>query len=119
MVEALKIELPTAVSAIALAGNREENLKLIARQTGAKLVLRGQELLISGTDEQVLLSQRLIQLLERYWGQEKPISSADILTAQQAIETQQQDELQDLQKDVLARTRRGYDIRAKTFRQRQ
>ena len=119
MVEALKIELPSAGSAIALAGNREENLKLIARQTGAKLVLRGQELLISGTDEQVLQSQRLIQLLERYWGQEKPISSADIFTAQQAIETQQQDELQDLQKDVLARTRRGYDIRAKTFRQRQ
>ncbi|MEX0268270.1 PhoH family protein [Leptolyngbyaceae cyanobacterium UHCC 1019] len=119
MAEALKIELPSVVSAIALAGNREENLKLIARQTGAKLVLRGQELLISGTTDQVLLSQRLIQSLEQYWGQEKPISSADILTAQQAIETQQQDELQDLQKDILARTRRGYDIRAKTFRQRQ
>jgi phosphate starvation-inducible PhoH-like protein len=119
MAEALKIELPSIVSAIALVGNREENLKLIARQTGAKLVLRGQELFISGTDDQVLLSQRLIQSLERYWGQEKPISSADILTAQQAIEAQQQDELQDLQKDILARTRRGYDIRAKTFRQRQ
>jgi phosphate starvation-inducible PhoH-like protein len=119
MAEALKIELPSVVSAIALAGNREENLKLIARQTGAKLVLRGQELFISGTDDQVLLSQRLIQSLERYWGQEKSLSSADILTAQQAIETQQQDELQDLQKDILARTRRGYDIRAKTFRQRQ
>lgn len=119
MAEALKIELPSITSAIALAGDREENLKLIARQTGAKLVLRGQELLISGTDDQVLLSQRLIQSLERYWGQEKSISSADILTAQQAIENHQQDELQDLQKDVLARTRRGYDIRAKTFRQRQ
>ncbi|PZV19375.1 MAG: phosphate starvation-inducible protein PhoH [Leptolyngbya sp.] len=119
MAEALKIELPSVLSAITLAGDREENLKLIAKQTGAKLVLRGQELLISGTDDQVLLSQRLIQALERYWGQEKPLSSADILTAQQAIETQQQDELQDLQKDILARTRRGYDIRAKTFRQRQ
>ncbi|MCY7392321.1 MAG: PhoH family protein [Leptolyngbyaceae cyanobacterium CAN_BIN12] len=119
MAEALKIELPSITSAIALAGDREENLKLIARQTGAKLVLRGQDLLISGTDDQVLLSQRLIQSLERYWGQEKSISSADILTAQQAIENHQQDELQDLQKDVLARTRRGYDIRAKTFRQRQ
>jgi phosphate starvation-inducible protein PhoH and related proteins len=118
MAEALKIELPSVVSAIALAGNREENLKLIARQTGAKLVLRGQELLVSGTNDQILLTQRLIQSLEQYWGQEKPISSADILTAQQAIETQQQDELQDLQKDILARTRRGYDIRAKTFRQR-
>ncbi|MBM0740866.1 PhoH family protein [Phormidium sp. CLA17] len=119
MVEALKIELPSAGSAIALAGDREGNLKLIAKQTGAKLVLRGQELLISGTPAQVSLSQRLIQALEQYWGQEKPLSSADILTAQQAIETQQQAELQDLQKDVLAKTRRGYDIRAKTFRQRQ
>jgi phosphate starvation-inducible PhoH-like protein len=119
MVEALKIDLPTPVSAIALAGDREENLKLIARQTGAKLVLRGQELLISGTPEQVLVSQRLIQALERYWGQEKPLSTADILTAHQAIETQQQDELQALQRDILAKTRRGYDIRAKTFRQRQ
>jgi phosphate starvation-inducible PhoH-like protein len=119
MVEALKIELPSTTSAIALAGDREENLKLISRQTGAKLVLRGQELLISGTKDQILSSQRLIQALEQYWGQEKPFSSVDILTAQQALEAQQQDELQDLQKDVLAKTRRGYDIRAKTFRQRQ
>ncbi len=119
MVKSFKLELPSIGSAIALAGNREENLKLIARQTGAKLVLRGQELLVSGADDQILLTQRLIQALERYWAEEKPISSADILTAQQAIESQQQGELQDLQKDVLAKTRRGYDIRAKTFRQRQ
>jgi phosphate starvation-inducible PhoH-like protein len=43
----------------------------------------------------------------------------DIQTACHALDTQQQDELQDLQKDVLARTRRGELIRAKTFRQRQ
>ncbi|MBF2027108.1 MAG: PhoH family protein [Oscillatoriales cyanobacterium C42_A2020_001] len=119
MVEALTIQLPSIDSAIALAGEREENLKLLSRQTGATLVLRGQELLISGTENQIRLSQRLVGALENIWGQGRAISGADILTARHAIDTEQQDELKDLHKDVLARTRRGEEIRAKTFRQRQ
>lgn len=119
MVEAVRLQLPSAESAIALAGEREENLKVLAQQTGATLVLRGQDLLISGTDSQIQLAQRLIAALEDEWGQGKAIAGVDILTARQAITTQRQDELRDLQKDVLARTRRGEEIRAKTFRQRQ
>ncbi len=119
MPAALTIQLPNVESAIALAGEREENLKLIARQTGAVLVLRGQELMVSGTDQQVALSQKLIQALESIWLEGKNLSTADILTARQAIDTERQDELKDLQRDTLARTRRGDAIRAKTFRQRQ
>lgn len=116
---AITIPLPTIESAIALAGEREENLKLLSRQTGALVVLRGQELTISGTENQVALSQQLIQAMESIWTQGKAISSADILTARQAIDSDRQDELRDLHKDTLARTRRGEEIRAKTFRQRQ
>ncbi len=119
MVEAFRLHLPTVESAIALAGEREENLKLLAQQTGATLVLRGQELLISGTANQIQLMQRLVAALEEDWSQGKAIAGVDILTARQAIDTHRQDELQDLQRDVLARTRRGENIRAKTFRQRQ
>ncbi|GAB4335276.1 MAG: PhoH family protein [Leptolyngbyaceae cyanobacterium] len=119
MIESLTIQLPSIDSAIALAGERQDNLKVLSQQTGAKLVLRGQELVISGTDTQVDLSQRLIQSLADYWSQGKAITGVDILTARQAIDTHRQGELQDLQKDVLARTRRGEEIRAKTFRQRQ
>ncbi|MBD2022021.1 PhoH family protein [Leptolyngbya sp. FACHB-36] len=119
MTEALTIQLPSVESAIALAGEREENLKTLARQTGATLVLRGQELLISGTNSQVKLADRLVRSLKDFWSQGKTISGVDILTVQQALDTEQQEELQDLQRDVLARTRRGEEIRAKTFRQRQ
>lgn len=119
MIEALTIQLPSVASAIALAGEREENLKTLAHQTGAKVVLRGQDLLISGTDKQVELCQRLIKALEDFWQHERPITGVDILTARHALDTDRQDELQDLQQDVLARTRRGEEIRAKTFRQRQ
>lgn len=119
MSSAITIQLPTIESAIALAGEREENLKLLARQTGATLVLRGRELLISGTESQVTLSQNLIRSLESLWLQGRTLSSADILTALEAIATTRQDELKDLQQDTLAKTRRGEPIRAKTFLQRQ
>lgn len=119
MAEASTIQLPSIESAIALSGEREENLKTIARQTGAALVLHGQELYISGTDKQVDLSRRLVQSLEYLWLKGKAISQADILTARQALDTERQDELKDLQRDILAKTRKGEEIRAKTFRQRQ
>ncbi|XGV98815.1 MAG: PhoH family protein [Leptolyngbya sp. BL-A-14] len=119
MVEAVTVELPNIESAIALAGEREENLKTLARQTGATLVLRGQELRISGTENQIDLANRLVQALEAIWSSGTAITGVDILTARHAIDTQQQDELRELRQDVLAHTRRGEDIRAKTFRQRQ
>jgi len=119
MAEASTIELPSPESAIALSGEQEENLKNLARQTGATLVLRGQQLYISGTEKQVDLCRRLVRSLEDLWLKGKSISGTDILTARQALDTQRQDELQDLQRDILARTRRGEEIRAKTFRQRQ
>jgi phosphate starvation-inducible PhoH-like protein len=119
MADSLTIQLPSIDSAIALAGEREENLKLLSRQTGATVVLRGQELLISGTENQVDLCDRLVQSLADFWRQGKAMTGVDIMTARHALDTQRQDDLQDLQQDVLARTRRGEEIRAKTFRQRQ
>jgi len=104
---------------MALAGQQEKNLKQLAQQTGAAFVLRGQELLITGTDKQIDLCVRLVRSLEPYWSQAKLITSTDIATARQALDTDRQTDLQDLQRDVIARTRRGEDIRAKTFRQRQ
>lgn len=106
-------------SAIALAGNKEENLKSISRQTGANLVLRGQELLIYGQEKAVERAMQIVRSLKPYWEEAKIISEPDILTAIHAIDTGKSEEYQDLQQSVLARTRRGEVIRAKTFRQRQ
>ncbi len=113
------IQLPNIESALALAGEREENLKTLSRQTGANLVLRGQELYISGTDTQISLAENLVRSLRDLWLKGKNISTTDIFTAKVALESERQGELQDLQRDILARTRKGEEIRAKTFRQRQ
>ncbi|MEM6503704.1 MAG: PhoH family protein [Cyanobacteria bacterium P01_C01_bin.89] len=113
------LELPTPESAVALAGYREENLKQLARLTGTTVVLRGQQVCISGQDKQVVQCETLVRSLEPYWSKGQRVDGADILTARHALDTQRQAELQSIQTDAIATTRRGEVIRAKTFRQRQ
>lgn len=113
------IQLPSNESAIALAGTKDENLKFLSRHTGANLVLRGQELLVYGEEKPVERAIKVVRSLKPYWQEAKTISQPDLMTAFQALDTGRIEELQDLQQNVLARTRRGELIRAKTFRQRQ
>jgi phosphate starvation-inducible PhoH-like protein len=113
------IQLPSIESAIALAGSNEENLKLLSRHTGAKVVLRGQDLFIYGQAKAVERSVRVIQTLKPLWEEGKEIAQPDLMTAFQALDTGRSEEYQNLQKDILAHTRHGEAIRAKTFRQRQ
>jgi phosphate starvation-inducible protein PhoH and related proteins len=119
MSQAIVIELPSQESAIALAGEQESNLKVLEQQTGVKAILRGQELSINGLEKQVELARQLVYMLKNLWQDGRAIAEVDILTARQALNTHRQEDWQSLQEDVLARTRRGESIRAKTFRQRQ
>ncbi|MEB3831486.1 PhoH family protein [Phormidium sp. CCY1219] len=114
-----KIELPSQESALALSGEREENLKTLSKQTGALVVMRGQELMIQGTANQVTLCTRLVRSLEDLWKYGKTVTGVDILTARHALDSDRHDELKEMRQDILAKNRRGEDIRAKTFRQRQ
>lgn len=119
MSHSLVIELPSPQSAIALAGIQEANLKVLARQTGATLLLRGQELSISGTEAQVERVRQLIHLLQPLWQEGQALSEVDILAARQAMNTHQVPQWQALQEEVIVKTRRGESIRARTFRQQQ
>lgn len=113
------ISFPTIESAIALAGKQEENLKIIARQTGANLVLRGQEVLIYGKAKPVQRSFDIINSLKPYWSEGNFISQPEIMTAFHALDTGRLEEHQNIQKETLAKTRNGELIKAKTFRQQQ
>lgn len=119
MSNSVHIEVPSTDSAIALAGYQDENFKFLARLTGATVSLRGRELLISGTESGVERVRGIVQALEPLWSQGQPITSADIMTARHALESERVDELKAIQKDIVAQTRRGETIRARTFRQQQ
>jgi phosphate starvation-inducible PhoH-like protein len=113
------LQLPSHESAIALAGMGEENLKFLSRHTGANLVLRGQELRIYGLEKPVERALKVVRSLQPYWQEGKTISRPDLMTAFQALDTDRVEEYKDIQTSILARTRRGELIRAKTFRQQQ
>ena len=113
------IELPSIDSAIALGGVNEDNLNFLSRHTGVKLILRGQDLLILGTEKAVERTIKIVRSLEPLWSEAKTITTPDITTAFQAVDTGRTEEYQQIQTNVLARTRKGELIRAKTFKQRQ
>ena len=114
-----KFSLTSPENAIALAGPREENIKRIAKQTGATVVLRGSELSVAGTEKQISRVKSIIETLEPTWSEGQVVAVTDVMTAIHALDTHREGELKDLQKDVIARTRRGQAVRAKTFRQQQ
>ena len=113
------IQLPSNESAIALAGVKEQNLKLLSRHTGTQVVLRGQDLLIIGKEKAVDRCAKVVRSLKPLWSESKGIFEPDILTAFQALDTGRTEEYSDLQSNILAKTKRGELIRAKTFKQKQ
>jgi phosphate starvation-inducible protein PhoH and related proteins len=113
------IQLPSQASAIAVSGTGEANLAILSRYTGTKIVLRGQELLIFGREKAVARTIQVVNSLAPFWLEGKTITEPDILTAFQAVDTGRTEEYNQLQQDVLAKTRRGELIRAKTFKQKQ
>jgi phosphate starvation-inducible PhoH-like protein len=119
MTALVRVEISNPAGAIALAGYQDENFKLLSRQTGASVTLHGQELLITGTENSTELVRRIIESLEPLWSQGQTITTADIMTARHALDTDQVSELHNIHQDVIARTRRGEIVRAKTFRQKQ
>ncbi|MGD1854874.1 MAG: PhoH family protein [Leptolyngbyaceae cyanobacterium] len=119
MEDAFTFEFDSAEQAMAMAGYQEDVLKRLSQQTGAKLVMRGTTLWISGTPSQVQRSNQLVTSLRSIWSQGQTVSVADLMTAIHALNTHQEDDLGQLHSDVIARTRRGETIRAKTFRQRK
>lgn len=101
------IQFPSSESAIALAGHQEANLKLIARQTGANLVLRGMELRIAGQPTPVERATAIVRSLSILWQEAKLIAEADIMTAIHALDTGRSSEYKELQQDILARDRKS------------
>ncbi|MEO1447218.1 MAG: PhoH family protein, partial [Cyanobacteria bacterium J06635_11] len=72
-----------------------------------------------GTEKQVERTRKIVQTLEPTWSQGQAIALTDVMTAIHALDTHREDELRNIQTDVIAKTRRGQTIRAKTFRQQQ
>src|SRR5678810_582058 len=71
--------------ALALYGERNANLKLIERETGAQMHARGNELTIVGPDDGVAIARSLVEQLYGMARKGAPISPEDIGRAAVAL----------------------------------
>lgn len=114
-----KKELPDMAAAIALSGPQEKNLKFLSQHTATQITLRGQELFISGQPKAINRCLQIIESLSPYWKKGETIKETELLLAIQAVDTNRQEEYLAIQNNIIAKTRHGELIKAKTFRQKQ
>jgi phosphate starvation-inducible PhoH-like protein len=86
--------------------------------TGASLVLRGIDLELRGTANQLERCAALVELLRPLWQEGQAISQVDLQTALTALDTGRGDEHQQLGRQVLARSQSGKLLRPRTLRQK-
>ncbi|MDX2257141.1 MAG: PhoH family protein [Pseudanabaenaceae cyanobacterium bins.39] len=111
------LNLPTPSSAMCLAGNREENIKILAEMANVRLILRGQDLWIDGKQEQIDRCVQIVKALQPLWDNEQAIASVDIHAAWAAINEDRDAAWRD--RATISRNRRGDSIQPRTYRQQQ
>jgi phosphate starvation-inducible PhoH-like protein len=113
------LDLPDPEAALALAGEAESTLHRLESLTGASLVLRGLQLVISGRSAQLERAAAVVELVRPIWQQGQAVSTVDLQAALGALETGRGDDHAAMGEQVLARSQTGGLLRPRTLRQKQ
>src|SRR5437764_10877195 len=105
--------------ALALFGERNANLKLIERETGAQLHNRGNELTIVGPEDGVAIARTLVEQLYGMARGGAPISPEDIGRAAVALRADKGVELRDVFQDTILVAGRARPIAPKGVAQKR
>ena len=113
------LDLPDPEAALALAGEAESTLHRLESLTGASLVLRGLQLVITGRSAQLERAAAVVELVRPIWQQGQAVSSVDLQAALGALEAGRGDDHAAMGEQVLARSQTGGQLRPRTRRQKQ
>ena len=112
-------DLPDSNAALALAGEAESTLHRLEALTGASLVLRGLQLVISGRPAQLERAAAVIELVRPIWSEGQAVSSVDLQSALAAIDSGRGADHAAMGEQVLARSQAGSLLRPRTLRQKK
>jgi len=113
-----KLVLADNDEAVALAGSRDENLRLIERELGADIGARGNEIRIRGTQEQVARAAELLNELRKLLQLGHPITAGEIEYAARLVGVGRARAEEVFFSDVVLVTDRGKPIKPHTQTQR-
>ena len=112
------IELPNSDAALALSGGDQGNLRRVEALTGAKVVMRGLDLVINGRPAQLERAAALIELIRPLWEEGQLVADIDLQAANNALNTGRSKDHSELGSQVLAKSRGGNLLRPRTLRQK-
>ncbi len=104
--------------AAALAGSRDQNLRLIERAVGARIGARGNEIRVSGTPEQVGRATELLSELVKLIRLGHPVTAGEVEYAARMVGAGQADAPDAVFSDVVLVTDRGRPVKPHTQTQR-
>jgi phosphate starvation-inducible PhoH-like protein len=114
-----KVVLADTDEAIALAGSRDENLRLIEREVGADIGARGNEIRVRGTREQVARATDLLGELMKLVRMGHPITAGEVEYAARLVGKAGADPSKVVFSEVVLVTDRGKPVKPHTQTQRE
>jgi len=115
----IKIKLPGNGEEINVLGRNDENLRFIAKHSPVKIVARGNELSVTGQEQDVINTEKLFNQLIKLAskGNQINIPTINYAMKQLAALTKNDREISDILSEVISITARGKQIKAKTIGQ--
>lgn len=114
-----RITLNNIRSTAEIFGRHDQNLVHIENALDVKLVIRGGELVITGSKEAVNEAEQVIKQLEDYSGAGNHITLHEINYALRTVRSGSGETLAELARDVVVATARGKQVKPKTQGQKQ
>ncbi|MCD7929429.1 MAG: PhoH family protein [Clostridiales bacterium] len=112
-----RVSLERMEEAATLFGAFDENIRIIERELSVRILIREEELKISGEAEQVLLAVKTVQGLMSLIARGEPLNEQNIRYMISLARAGQEERINDMAKDVVCVTANGKPIKAKTMGQ--
>ena len=114
-----KIDLPSSDAATALSGPGNSFLKKFESLTGVSLTIRGLQLEMNGVISKIERASALVELTRPIWEQGLEVPEVDLKAALSSLNMGESSSHAELGKKVLARSKEGRFLRARTIKQKE
>jgi len=114
-----RIILDDIGAAAEIFGRHDENLSLIEKTLGVRVVARGEELVILGSPGQVKLAQKVLEQLQEFYRAGNRLTLHEINYTIKAVKAGMNNALSSLARDITLVTPRGKQIKPKTIGQQK
>jgi phosphate starvation-inducible PhoH-like protein len=113
-----RVVLEDIGAAAEIFGRNDEHLALIERALGVRVVIRGEELVILGNPEQVILAEDVFTQLQNFYRAGNHLTLHEINYALKSVKAGVKEALSSLASDISLVSVRGKQIRPKTMGQK-